>query len=400
MSDTNVTELPPPPDARQQRGLRRVGIGVAIVALVAAAAGIVVRNNSDHALANTSAEGAIPTVTVVHPTAPDKTQDLALPGNIQAWNSAAIYARTGGYLNRWLADIGDHVREGQALAVLDAPDLDQQLAQARADYQTTLAQEALARTTSVRWASLLKSDAVSQQEADEKAGDYKAKQAVANASLANVKRLQALKGFTLLRAPFAGVVTSRSAQIGALVVSNTTGAQPLFTVSDVHRMRVYVRVPQNYSAQVKPGMAITMTLPEYPGRSFAGRLTRTSGAVDNNSGAMLVEIQADNPGGELKPGAFAQVSFPMGAASGALRVPSSALIFGANGTTIATVDGNGRIVIRPIQIGRDLGKDIEVSHGLSPQDRVVDTPPDAIQNGDQVHIAATTPAGAAPRAKS
>lgn len=400
MSDTTVTELPPSPDARERRGLRRAGIGVALVALIAAGAGIALRSNSDHALATVAADSTIPTVTVVRPAMPDSAHDLALPGNIQAWNSAAIYARTSGYLNRWLADIGDHVREGQALAVLDAPDLDQQLAQARADYQTTLAQEALARTTSVRWAGLLKADAVSQQEADEKAGDYKAKQAVANASLANVKRLQALKGFTLLRAPFAGIVTSRSAQIGALVVSGTAAAQPLFTVSDIHRMRVYVRVPQNYSAQVKPGMHVTMTLPEYPGRSFTGTLTRASGAVDNASGAMLVEVQADNPGGELKPGAFAQVSFPMGAASGALRIPSSALIFGASGTTIAVVDPTGRIQIRPIQIGRDLGKEIEVSHGLSPQDRVVDTPPDAIQTGDPVRIAATAPAGAATRAKS
>jgi RND family efflux transporter MFP subunit len=213
----------------------------------------------------------------------------------------------------------------------------------------------------VRWIGLRKSDAVSQQEADEKAGDYKAKAAAANASLANVKRLEAEKSFTILRAPFAGVVTSRSAQIGALVISGNAAAQPLFTVSDVRRMRIYVRVPQSYSGQVRDGMKVTMALPEYSGRTFAGTLTRSAGAVDNASGAVLVQVEAANPGGELKPGAFTQVSFPLSADSGSLRIPSSALIFGADGTTVATVDNSGKIAIKKIVIARDLGKQIEVA---------------------------------------
>ncbi|PZU07465.1 efflux RND transporter periplasmic adaptor subunit [Sphingomonas sp.] len=380
-------DLPSLPDERQTRNLKRFGIGTAVIAVALVGVGIASRSRADHMLANEASSASTLTVSVVHPTRPEHGGDLALPGTIQAFNSAAIYARTSGYISRWLADIGDHVSAGQALAILDAPDLDQQLAQARADYQTTLAQEALARTTSIRWAGLRKSDAVSQQEADEKAGDYKAKIAVANASLANVKRLEAEKSFTILRAPFAGVVTSRSAQIGALVISGNAAASPLFTVSDNRRMRIYVRIPQNYSGQVQKGMVVQMTLPEYPGRTFQGTLTRSAGAVDNASGAVLVQVEAPNAGGELKPGAFAQVSFPLSAQTSALRIPASALMFGADGTTVAVVDASGRISIRKIVISRDLGKQIEVAQGLSPSDRIVDTPPDAIQAGDQVKIA-------------
>jgi len=387
------------PDARQTRNLKRFGIGAGIVAIAVVGFGIASRTRADHALADTANGASTLTVSVVHPSSPADGGDLTLPGTIQALNSAAIYARTTGYVSRWLADIGDRVKTGQALAILDAPDLDQQLAQAHADYQTTLAQESLAKTTATRWAGLRKSDAVSQQEADEKAGDYKAKVAVANASLANVKRLEALKGFTVLRAPFAGTVTSRSAQIGALVISGTAAAQPLFTISDVQRMRVYVRVPQSYSGQVHPGMAVKMTLPEYPGRTFTGTLTRSAGAVDNASGAVLIEVQAANPGRELKPGAFAQLSFPLNAANSALRIPASTLIFGADGTSVATVDGAGRVAIKRIVIARDLGKEIEVSQGLSRADRVVDTPPDAIAAGDQVKVAESAQADGS-RAKS
>jgi len=379
--------LPTAPDARQVRTLKRIGIGAGILALIVAGVGITTRGMADHQLASSAEEATIPTVRIVRPSRGEAGDGLTLPGNVQAWNSAAIYARTNGYIRRWLADIGDHVKAGQPLAVLEAPDLDQQLAQAKADYQTALAQEALAKSTAARWATMLAQDAVSQQEADEKAGDYKAKRAVANASLANVKRLEAEEGFTRLRAPFAGTVTSRSAQIGALVVSGTSASQPLFTVSDEHRIRVYVRVPQGSSAQVHPGMHATMTLPEYPGRSFDLVLTRTARAVDTSSGTMLVELQADNPDGALKPGAYAQVSFPLSSAPGSLRIPSSALIFNDKGTSVATVDAHDRVTLKPVTIARDLGKSLEIDHGLSPNDRVIDTPPDAIRNGDRVAIA-------------
>jgi RND family efflux transporter MFP subunit len=384
----------PPDDLRR---LKRIGIIAGIVALLVAAIGIGSRIIAGHRLADEAAQASVLSVNYVHPIGGSASNDVVLPGTIQAWNSAAIYARTQGYLRRWLADIGDRVSAGQSLAILDAPDLDQQLAQAQADYQTTLAQQALARTTAGRWATMLKSDAVSQQEADEKAGDYKAKSAVANASLANVKRLEALEGFTRLTAPFAGTVTSRSAEIGALVVSGNSAAQPLFTVSDVHRVRIYVHVPQGYSAQIGPGIHARLTLPEYPGRVFDALLVRSAGAVDNASGAVLVELQTDNPDGALKPGAFAQVTFPIGSQPGTVRIPSSALIFTGSGTTVAVVDAQGKVAIRPVTIARDLGKQLEISAGITAADRVIDTPPDAIETGDAVKA---LPEPNAPDAKS
>jgi RND family efflux transporter MFP subunit len=309
-----------------------------------------------------------------------------LPGNIQAYHSAPIYARTNGYVRRWLVDIGDHVSAGQTLAVLDAPEVDQQLAQARADYQTALANQRLAASTSRRWNAMLAQDAVSRQEAEEKSGDLAARSALSNAALANVRRLQAMQGFTRLSAPFEGVVTSRSAQIGALVVSGTAASQPLFTVSDVKRMRIYVRVPQGSSAAVHPGMAATLVLPEFPGRSFTAEMTRSAQAVDAQSGAVLVELQADNPDGALKPGAYAQVSFAAGAGPGnSVSLPGSSIIYGANGPSVAVVDGRGQVTVRPVSIIRDDGSKVLVT-GVSHTDRAIDSPPDSIRSGDHVNV--------------
>jgi len=386
------TPAPPPtlpgePAGPSARTLKRAGIGAAIAAVAIVVFGIVSRTGDAKQLAATAADGALPTVVVVAPASGEAGNALVLPGNVQAYNSAAIFARTNGYVSRWLADIGDHVHSGQALAVLDAPEVDQQLAQAQADYQTALANQRLAGTTSRRWSAMLAQDAVSQQEADEKAGDLAAKSALANASLANVKRLKALQGFTRLSAPFDGVVTSRSAQIGALVVSGNAAAQPLFTVSDIHRMRIYVKVPQGYSAQVHPGMQASLTLPEFPGRSFGATLTRSAGAVDAQSGAVLVELQADNGDGALKPGAFAQVSFSI-ATLGGLRLPGSAILYGDKGPTVAVVDRAGNVTVKPVTIARDEGNVVEVSAGVTPADRVIDTPPDAIRSGDVVRVQA------------
>jgi len=382
MSDEPAPEI-------QTRSLKRVGIGAALVAIAIAGIGIASRSSATRDLSETAQSNAIPAVTVVTPNraGADGAGDLVLPGNIQAYNSAAIFARTNGYVRRWLADIGDHVQAGQALAILDAPEVDQQVAAAQADYQTALANQNLAKTTAARWSNLLTQDAVSRQEADEKAGDLAAKTAVANAARADVKRLGALQGFTRLSAPFAGIVTSRSAQIGALVVSGNAAAQPLFTVSDVHRMRIYVRVPQGYSAQVHPGLHATMTLPEYPGRNFDATLTRSAGAVDVQSGTVLVELQADNGDGALKPGAYAQVSFPAsGGSSTAVRLPSSAVIFGEKGPVVAIVDNQGKVTMKSVTVGRDEGAQVEITAGLSGNEKVINAPPDAIQTGDRVEV--------------
>ena len=386
-------------DEIQPRTLRRFGIGAGIVAVAIVAVGISARSIADNRLVAASTDSSIPTVDVVAPSRGEGGAGIVLPGNIQAYNSAAIFARTNGYVRSWLADIGDEVRAGQALAVLDAPEVDQQLAQAPADYQTALANQSLARTTATRWSTMLARDAVSRQEADEKAGDLAAKSALANAARANVNRLRALQGFTRLSAPFAGVVTSRSAQIGALVASGNAAAQPLFTVSDVHRMRIYVRVPQSLSSQVHVGMHATMTLPEYPGRTFDAVLQRTADAVDGQSGTVLVELQADNGDRALKPGAYAQLSFPIGASPGSVRVPASTLVFREAGPTVAVVDGRGRVRLVPVTVGRDEGQEVEISSGLTGRETIVDTPPDALETGDQVRVNPALPGSGAAHAR-
>lgn len=379
-------------DAR--RTVTRVGLAGAAVVVAVAGFGIAARRSDDRQLATVAGDAAVPTVAVVAPSRAPAGGGLVLPGSVQAYNSAAIYARTNGYVRRRLADIGDRVVAGQTLAILDAPEVDQQLAQAKADYQTALANEALARSTSVRWAALLAKDAVSRQEADEKAGDLASKSAIANGEQANLKRLGALQGFTRLTAPFAGTVTSRSAQVGGLVSSGTASATALFTVSDIRRMRIYVRVPQAASAQVRPGLHATMTLPEYPGRRFDVVLTRTAGAIDVASGTVLVELQTDNPGGALKPGAYAQVTFPVAAAGTSVRLPASTLILREAGPTVAVVDRAGRVTLKPVTVGRDEGSQVEISAGLRGDERVVDSPPDALADGDRV-VAASGAADAA-----
>ncbi len=369
------------------RALKRAGIIAGIVALAMAGAGIATRITATDELKRVATATATPTVAVVRPTRAAAGDALVLPGNVQALNSAAIYARTNGYVRRWLADIGDHVRTGQPLAILDAPEVDQQLAQASADYQTALANQKLAATTAQRWSTMLAKDAVSRQEADEKAGDLAAKSALANAALANVRRLRAMQGFTRLYAPFNGVVTSRSAQIGQLVVAGNAAAQPLFTISDASRVRVFVRVPQGASAEVHPGMTATLSLPEYPQRTFPATMTRSAQAVDAQSGAVLVELQAANPDGALKPGAFAQVSFKVGAGAGnALSLPGSTIIYASDGPSVAVIDGNGRVTLKRVTIARDEGRTVSISQGIGVDDRVVDNPPDAIRTGDHVRV--------------
>lgn len=371
--------------------LKKVGIGAAVIAIAVVGFGIASRISATNDLEVVAADASIPTVSVITPVRATGGDGLVLPGTIQAYNSAAINARTNGYVRRWLADIGDRVQAGQTLAVLDAPEIDQRLAQAKADYQTALANQRLAATTSRRWHAMLAQDAVSQQEADEKEGDFAAKTALANAALASVRELNALHGFTRLSAPFSGVVTSRSAQIGALVVAGNAASQPLFTVSDVHRMRIYVRVPQVYSSQIHNGMKAELNLPEFPDRKIEATLTRSANAVDAQSGAMLVELQADNPEGALKPGAFAHVHFDIQGQGSDLRLPGSAILTTENGPSVVLLGKDGKVVLKPVTISRDEGKTVLISVGLRPGDKVVDAPPDSIRTGDQVRVAA--PAG-------
>ncbi|MDG2535907.1 efflux RND transporter periplasmic adaptor subunit [Sphingomonas sp. HITSZ_GF] len=363
------------------------GVAAAAVAVALVGSGIYGRIHAEQHLASVAAGAAVPTVNLIAPKPGTNHDTLTLPANLQALNNAPIYARTSGYVRQWLVNIGDTVHRGQVLAVLDAPEVEQQLAAAQADLQTARANQQLANTTAQRWSQMLSKDAVSQQETDEKRGELAARTAVTAAAQANVRRLQATIGFTRLRAPFDGIVTTRNAEIGALVTAGNAGAQPLFVVADVNRIRALVRVPQGYSADVKPGMEVTLALPEYPGRTFTATMTRSAGAVDPSSGTVLVELQASNGDRALKPGAYAQASFPIHGGGNALTLPPSALMVGQDGTRVAVLRADGKAELRKITIGRDLGKSIEVSAGLSPNDRVIDSPPESLQTGDPVRVA-------------
>lgn len=383
------------PDTSRHRRLLAGAIAAAGLATIIGG-GIAARGAAERQ-AVTAAASSLPTVNVVRPQ-PAPSGTLALPGRIAAHNEAAIHARTSGYIARWYADIGDDVRAGQLLAVLEAPEVQQQLAQARADLQTALANRDLARTTADRWAALRSKDAVSQQETDEKQGQFKAASAVASSARARVEQLRALAGFTRVTAPFPGIVTSRSAQLGALVTTGSS-AQPLFTIADVRRLRVYVRVPQNLAGRLSRGLVAKVTVPEHPGETFEAVLVRSAGAVDRQSGTVLTELKLRNPDRRLQPGAYAEVSLPMIAEADALRVPASSLILGPQGAAVALVDSGGRVAMRRVTVGRDEGRTVEILAGLNPTDRVIQTPPDALAAGDRVRVVAQRPAGVANAAR-
>jgi RND family efflux transporter MFP subunit len=369
------------------RRLKLAGVVALCVAGLVVATGVVTRVMANQSLKAWNGEQAIPTVTLVALQGGEGDRSLVLPGDVQAFINAPIYARVNGYLKRWYVDIGAPVKAGQLLAEIDTPDLDQQLAQARADLVTAQANASLARTTSQRWAGLLTQDAVSRQEAEEKSGDLAAKASLANSARANVMRLQALASFKRITAPFGGVVTARNTDIGQLIASGSPTGAPLFNVADEQRLRIYVRVPQSYTAQIHPGMAASLTVPEYPGRTFTATLVNSSGALTAQTGALLAELQIDNADHALKPGEYAQVTFALPTQPGGVRVPASALITKHAGMAVAIVGPGSRVVIKPIEIVHDLGASVEVAGGLNPTDKVIDNPADTLQAGDLVRVA-------------
>jgi RND family efflux transporter MFP subunit len=299
-----------------------------------------------------------------------------------------LYARVSGYLKRWHADIGAQVQAGQLLAEIETPDLDQQLLQAQAELATAKANAALADSTARRWQSLLATGAVPRQQAEEKTGDLASKQSVVNALQANVDRVQTLKRFTRIVAPFAGVVTARNTDVGALISVGGAPGSELFVVSDVRKMRVYVGVPQSLVAAIKPGTKARLSVPEHPGRSYAATVQSLSQAISAGSGSMLVQLRADNDQGELLSGGYASIGFDLPATAGALSIPPSALMFNKAGLRVATVGADGKVLIKAVTVSRDLGSVIEIGAGLAPEDRVIESPPDGIENGDMVRVLA------------
>ena len=373
--------------------LKTVGIAAVCVAAGIVILGVVTRVSADQSVKTWTDAQAIPTVTVIDLSGGANAQNLVLPGNVQAFNSAPIYARVSGYLKRWDADIGAPVKAGQTLAEIDTPDLDQQLAQAKANLNTAVANQHLSKITAVRWAGLLSQDAVSQQSADNANGDLAAKTAVTAAMQANVAQLQALESFKRLAAPFDGVVTTRQTDIGDLITVGTPASLPLFTVADESRLRVYVQVPQSYTGDIKPGMTVNFTVPEHPGRLFVATLAASADAITPQSGTLLIQFQIDNSDRALKPGDYAQVHFSLAPPPGAIQIPATALMFRDAGMSVAVIGPNGRVAMKTISIGRDLGATVEIASGLTTADRVIDSPPDSLRPGDQVRIAA--PQGAA-----
>ncbi len=372
--------------AQAPRGLKIAGIVAAIAAAGTVAIGVAGRMGDTATAQQWSDARSIPAVHLVPVKHDAATDPLSLPATLAAWNAAKLYARVGGYVKAWYRDIGAHVGAGTPLGVIDTPELDQQIDQARAALASAVADQRLARSTAARWNDLLASHSVSQQETDEKNGSLAARTAAVDAAKANLGRLLALKGFATLRAPFAGIVTTRAADIGDLVGPGATTQQPLFAVADVSRIRVYVNVPQVYSAEIHNGAAATLTVPDYPQRTFPAHVVGDSGAVDPQSGTFQVQLVADNPGEVLRPGGYAQVRFDVPSQGGNVQIPSSALVFRSQGTQVALVGADGHVRLRRITIGRDLGQTVEVVSGLKPNDRVVDNPPDSISDGELVRV--------------
>jgi RND family efflux transporter MFP subunit len=391
-------EARPTPDRAElmtykpQRWLRPAALVGGAIAVLIVAGGLVTRGLAGQALKTRTLTDAVPTVSVIAPSPVSGQETLTLPGKVAAFNDAQIHARVSGYLKRWYTDIGAQVKAGQLLADIDTPEVDQQLAQAQANLATATANQKLAQVTAARWRSLLADDAVSHQEADEKASDLAAKTAAVGAAAAEVGRLHALETFKHITAPFDGIVTGRTTDIGQLIAAGAPNDPGLFTVADVHRLRIYVNAPQSESADLRPGMTASLSVPEYPDRAFTATLVSTNGAVSEQSGAMLVELQIDNSGGALKPGDYAQVSFALPAQAGMMRLPASAMMFRRSGMAVAVVGADGRAAVRPVTIAQDLGSTVEIVGGLSPNDRVIDNPPDSIENGEPVHIASAATA--------
>jgi RND family efflux transporter MFP subunit len=368
---------------------------VGVIALVAAGAvatyGLIIRARSNQDLVRWTNAQAVPTVALAKLVRGAAEQILILPGDIQPYNKAAIYARVNGYLKNWNKDIGALVKAGDVLASIDAPDLDQQLAQARATLASAKANYDIAATTANRYGILIEKQVTSQQLADQTAADAAAKEAVTDANEANVRQLEAMQSFKQIVAPFDGVVTARNTNVGALINAGNAAGQELFEVSDLHRVRIYVQVPQAFTANLRPGLKATFEMPQYPGQKYDATLVTTSSAVNAASRSMLVELQADNSDGKLLGGAYCRVNFQIPGDPNVVRIPATALTPVNRGVQVAIVGEGNKVVFKSIQLGRDFGDTVEVTAGLDPQDRVIDSPPETLQSGDMVQLASPTP---------
>jgi RND family efflux transporter MFP subunit len=374
-------------DTNLRRKVHRYGLILLIVALCLALWGEVSRILARSALAKETAEAAIPTVLTTTPNRTTLGEELVLPGTVQAYVEAPIYARTSGYLKEWRTDIGAQVTKGQLLAEIDAPEVDQQLSQAQADLATARANESLSNSTNLRWKGLLATESVSKQDADEKAGDAAAKKAAADSAAANVSRLRELESFKRVVAPFAGVITARNTDIGALINAGQSTGTELFRIADMHKLRIYVQVPETYAAVTRPGLEAELRFAEQPKKGFTAKTVRTSNALDPNLRTLQVELELDNADHEVFPGAYAEVHFKLPASAESLRLPANTVLFRAAGLQVATVDGQRHVKLKSVVQGRDFGNTIEILSGLESSEVVILNPSDSLTDGTEVRIA-------------
>ena len=363
---------------------------VFLLFLVVGIYSLVERRTEHKVLAEQTDRMAVPYVAVIHATLVSGDSELTLPGNINSYVNAPIYARTNGYLKKWYKDIGSHVTKGELLAEIESPEVDAQLSQARADLATSQANVKLSGLTAARYQALLKSDSVTQQEVDNFNGDYAAKQAMVQSSEANVKRLEDLESFKFVYAPFSGVITARNVDIGTLINAGNGGSstKEMFDLAQTDPLRVYVAVPQTYAPSMRAGLKACLDLTEFPGRNFCGQVVRTSDSIDPATRTLLTEVDVPNPTGTLLQGEYAQVHFDAKMSGQRLTLPINALLFRPEGTMAAVVGADNRLTLKKLTTGRDLGNSVEVLEGITAQDAVVINPPDALETGEQVVVTA------------
>jgi RND family efflux transporter MFP subunit len=381
-------------DVRQsQRPLNKwLGMAVALILVaVVFISGVWSRVSARKTLNMETAQVALTAVSVVTPQQTAPAEEIILPGNVQPFITSPIYARTSGYLRKWTADIGAHVKKGQLLAVIETPEVDQQLQQSLSNLNTAKANLALAETTKNRYEGMIRSNAVSQQDVDNAVGTYNANKAIVEANQANVKQLEALQSFEKIYAPFDGVVTARNTDIGDLINSGSAGGvkTDLFHIAQPGTLRVYVNVPEEYSQGIKVGMTADLSLAEFPGRKFQGNLVRTADAINMTTRTLLIEIDVKNPAGELLTGSYAEVHLKVPTQASTLLLPVNALIFRSQGLRVGVVKG-GKVELAAVTPGRDSGNQIEITSGLKPDDQVIINPPDSIVSGQRVQIVQAT----------
>jgi RND family efflux transporter MFP subunit len=384
----------PLPDVRATRRPLNKWLGMTIAFILVAAvfiSGVWSRVSARKALNAETAQVALTAVSVVTPQQSAPAEEIILPGNVQPFITSPIYARTSGYLRKWTVDIGAHVKKGQLLAVIETPEVDQQLQQSLSNLNTAKANLALAETTKNRYEGMIRSNAVSQQDVDNAVGTYNANKAIVGANQANVKQLEALQSFEKIYAPFAGVVTARNTDIGDLINSGSAGGvkTDLFHIAQPGTLRVYVNVPEEYSQGTKVGMTADLSLAEFPGRKFQGKLVRTAEAINMTTRTLLIEIDVNNPAGELLTGSYAEVHLKMPTQASTLLLPVNTLIFRSQGLRVGVVK-DGKALLAAVTPGRDSGNQIEIVAGIKPDDQVIINPPDSIVSGQRVQIVQAT----------